>query len=206
LAGVIAFVGDVHREFAKLARLVGELPDGVEAVVQVGDLGLHPADLTSESRTATGWSRPLHFIGGNHDHEPWFRGLREPTEICRNLIYVPRGIILRLDQRRLAFLGGGDSIVDRSRRREGIDWWPEEGVTAEDVARLTGAGPVDILVTHTPPAPVYPAFGYPPDPSALEVERAWEMLGRPTVICGHLHRARAVGVVRVLGSLEVLLM
>jgi hypothetical protein len=151
-------------------------------------------------------ARPIYFISGNHDHEPWFRGLYAPTELAPNLIYVPRGAVLRLDARRVAFLGGGDSVIDRPQRCEGVDWWPEERVTAEDVARLVGAGPVDILVAHTPPAPVYPLFGYRPDPSACEVERAWEMLGRPALVCGHLHRARAVGPVRVLAELEVLLL
>jgi hypothetical protein len=44
-----------------------------------------------------------------------------------------------------------------------------------------------------------------PDPSALAVGQAWQMLGRPNVICGHLHKPREVGRVRVLGELEVLL-
>ena len=203
---MIAFIGDVHRAFGKLARLVSELPHGVQAIVQVGDLGLHPSDLTPQRQRAEWVSRPLHFIGGNHDYEPWFRGLCVPTELAPNIIYVPRGSLLELDHRRLAFLGGGDSVIDRAQRREGVDWWPEERVTAAEVARFAGAGRVDILVAHTPPAPVYPLCGYRPDPSACEVERAWEMLGRPAVVCGHLHRARAVGAVRVLGELEVLLM
>lgn len=203
---MIAFIGDVHRAFNDLTRLVGELPAGVEAVVQVGDLGLHPSDLERDGPRAPRLGRPLHFIGGNHDHEPWFRGLHAPTELGPNLIYVPRGVVLQLDSRRLAFLGGGDSVVDRAQRREGIDWWPEERVTAEEVARFSGAGRVDILVAHTPPAPVYPVLGYRPDPSACQVERAWEMLGRPIVVCGHLHRACAVGAVRVLAELEVFLM
>lgn len=203
---MIAFVGDVHRAFGKLTELVDALPTTVRAIVQVGDLSLHPSDLAVESSRALRLSRPLHFIGGNHDYEPWFRGLSTPTELWPNVIYIPRGSVLELDHRRLAFLGGGDSVIDRAQRREGVDWWPEERVAAADVARFAGVGRVDILVAHTPPAPVYPVCGYRPDPSACEVERAWEMLGRPTLVCGHLHRARAVGVVRILGELEVLLM
>jgi predicted phosphodiesterase len=203
---VIAFIGDVHRAFRRLMRTVEELPTDIETIVQVGDLGLRPSDLALPNSGMFRLTRPMYFIGGNHDHEPWFRDLRAPTELATNLIYVPRGAVLRLDERRVAFLGGGDSVIDRPQRCEGVDWWPEERVTAEDVARLAGAGPVDILVAHTPPAPVYPLYGYRPDPSACEVERAWEMLGRPALVCGHLHRARAVGPVRVLAELEVLLL
>ena len=114
--------------------------------------------------------------------------------------------MLQLDARRVAFLGGGDSVIDRSRRSEGVDWWQDEQVTGEHVARFAGAGPVDILVAHTPPAPVYAVLGFRPDPSSCEVERAWDLLGRPTVVCGHLHQARAVGPIRVLAELEVLLL
>jgi calcineurin-like phosphoesterase family protein len=201
---VIAFIGDVHRAFDRLTTIVDGLPAEVGAVVQVGDLGLLPSEVAE--RCALRLARPMYFISGNHDYEPWFHELAVPTEIAPNLIYVPRGAVLPLDARRVAFLGGGDSVVDRARRHEGVDWWPEEQVTGEHVARLGGAGPVDIMVAHTPPAAVYPFFGYRPDPSAREVERAWELLGRPPIVCGHLHRSRAVGPVRVLAELELLLL
>jgi predicted phosphodiesterase len=202
---VIAFIGDVHRAFDRLTRLVEALPAEVGAIVQVGDLGLRPSDLAP---TADGLrlSRPVHFIEGNHDYEPWFRGVHAPTELTPNLIYVPRGAVLELDARRIGFLGGGDSVIDRAMRYEGVDWWPEERITAAEVARFSGGTRVDILVAHTPPAPVYAVLGFRPDPSSCEVERAWDLLGRPTVVCGHLHQARAVGPVRVLAELEVLLL
>lgn len=203
---MIAFIGDVHRSFDRLAAIVAGLPAEVGAVVQVGDLGLHPSDVAVPDRCALRLGRPMHFISGNHDYEPWYRELGVPTEVAPNLIFIPRGAILLLDTRRVAFLGGGDSVVDRARRREGVDWWPDEQVTGEHVARLDAAGPVDILVTHTPPAAVYPFFGCRPDPSAREVEHAWELLGRPTIVCGHLHRSREVGPIRVLGELELLLL
>ena len=122
-----------------------------------------------------------------------------------NLIFVPRGTVLELDGRRIAFLGGGDSVIDRAYRRPDVDWWPEERVTMADVARLERAGRVDLLVCHTPPAFVYHFFGFAPDPSALAVGQAWQLLGRPPVICGHLHKSQKVGCVRVLDELEVVL-
>src|SRR6185312_13062278 len=103
-----------------------ELPADIETIVQVGDLGLRPSDLTLPNSGMLRLTRPMFFIGGNHDHEPWFRDLRAPTELATNLIYVPRGAVLQLDARRVAFLGGGDSVIDRPQRCEGVDWWPEE--------------------------------------------------------------------------------
>jgi len=202
---MIAFIGDVHREFGRLAGAVAELPAGVDVAVQVGDLGLHSDDLGRTGPGVPPLARLVYYITGNHDHEPSYRGIARPTEMAPNLVYVPRGTVLELDGRRIGFLGGGSSVIDRAVRRRGVDWWPEEQVTLADVARFEGAGRVDFLVSHTPPAFVYHFFHLPPDASALAVEQAWQLLGRPQMICGHLHRPREVGRVRVLGELEVLI-
>jgi hypothetical protein len=202
---MIAFIGDVHREFNRLARAVAKLPAGVDVAIQVGDLGLHQDDLAPAGPGVPRLNRPVYYVTGNHDYEPFYRGVTRPTEIAPNLVFVPRGTVLELDGRRIAFLGGGDSVIDRAVRRDGVDWWPEERVTMLDVARFEGVGKVDLLVCHTPPTFVYHFFGFPPDPSALAVGQAWQLLGRPPVICGHMHKSQAVGRVRVLGALEVLI-
>jgi hypothetical protein len=202
---MIAFIGDVHRAFDRLAGAVAELPVGVEVAIQVGDLGLHGDDLGPTGPGVPPLARLVYYVTGNHDHEPSYRGIARPTEMAPNLVFVPRGTVLELDGRRIAFLGGGDSIIDRAVRRDGVDWWPEEQVTMEDVARFEGVSRVDFLVCHTPPAFVYHFFHLPPDPSAVAVGQAWQILGRPQVVCGHLHRPREVGCVRVLGELEVLI-
>ena len=202
---MIAFIGDVHRAFDRLAGEVAALPINVEAAIQVGDLGLHQDDLDPTGLGLPALARPVYYVTGNHDHEPSYRGISRPTEMAPNLVFVPRGTVLELDGRRIAFLGGGDSVIDRAVRHRGVDWWPEEQVTMEDVARFEGVGRVDLLVCHTPPAFVYHFFELDPDPSALAVGRAWQMMGRPQVVCGHLHKPRTVSCVRVLGELEVLI-
>lgn len=201
---MIAFIGDVHRSFDRLARAVAELPPSVDVAIQVGDLGLHGDDL-QPAVTVPALARKVYYVTGNHDHEPSYRGIVRPTEMAPNLIYVPRGTVLELDGRRIAFLGGGDSVIDRAYRHDDVDWWPEERITAADIARLERAGRVDLLVSHTPPAFVYHAIGFTPDPSALAVGQAWQIIGRPPVICGHLHMTRTVGPARVLDALEVLI-
>jgi Calcineurin-like phosphoesterase len=201
---MIGFIGDVHRAFDSLARAVAELPANVEMAIQVGDLGLHFDDLGPSGPGVPFLSRRVYYVTGNHDHEPLYKTITRPTEVAHNLVFVPRGAVLELDGRRIAFLGGGDSIADRALRRDGVDWWPEERISMADISRFEGVGRVDLLVCHTPPAFVYPIFHLRPDPSSVAVERAWKTLGRPPVICGHLHKGRAVGCVRVLGELEIL--
>ena len=67
---MIAFIGDVHRAFARLAAIVDRLPAEVGAVVQVGDLGLRPSDLEPPDGCVLRLARPMYFISGNHDYEP----------------------------------------------------------------------------------------------------------------------------------------
>ena len=147
--------------------------------IQVGDLGLMVTTLGETGRGVPPLARLVYYVTGNHDHEPSYRGVTRPTEMAPNLVFVPAGTVLELDGRRIAFLGGGDSVIDRHVRRDGVDWWPEERVTMADVARLRAGGRVDLLVCHTPPAFVYHYFGFSPDPSALAVGQAWQLLGRP---------------------------
>jgi predicted phosphodiesterase len=202
---MIGFIGDVHRAFDRLARAVAKFPGNVDIAIQVGDLGLHSDDLDPTGPGLPPLARTVYYVTGNHDHEPSYRGITRPTEMAPNLVFVPRGTVLKLDGRRIAFLGGGSSVIDRAKRQPDVDWWPEEQVTMADVARFEGVGRVDFLVSHTPPAFVYHFLQLPPDPSAVAVGQAWQTLGRPQVVCGHLHRPREVGRVRVLGELEVLI-
>lgn len=151
-------------------------------------------------------NRPVLYIDGNHDHDPWYRGLETLTEMGPNLIFVPRGTVLELDRRRVAFLGGGDSVIDRAQRSEG------GGLVARRASHGAGRGSGERGEEGGHPRVPHPSgaglsqLGLRPDPSSQAVERVWEMLGRPATVCGHLHRARAVGRVRVLAELEVFLM
>jgi len=145
---MIAFIGDVHRAFDRLAGEVAALPANVEAAIQVGDLGLHQDDLDPTGLGLPALARPVYYVTGNHDHEPSYRGISRPTEMAPNLVFIPRGTVLELDGRRIAFLGGGDSVIDRAVRRSGVDWWPEEQVTMEDVPFRRGGSRRSARVSH----------------------------------------------------------
>ena len=201
---MIAFIGDVHRAFDRLAGAVAGLPTSVEIAIQVGDLGLH----------LTIWARP------RQDFRPWHAKSTTSPEIT--ITSRPTaGLSNRPRWHQISCLFPGDGAgagrtADRLPRRRKFNHRP--GRTAERgglVAGRTGhlgrcravrrrwhSGYIGL---HTPPAFVYHFFQLPPDPSALAVGQAWQILGRPQVVCGHLHKPREVGCVRVLGELEVLL-
>lgn len=199
---MLAFIGDVHSKFRKFRALFDVHPElhRADAIIQLGDFGLFPGCNESFEPSPV----PVYVLYGNHEYYPEVRGITEPTEICKNLIYVPRGCVLELGGLHVGFLGGGESI-DRHLRREGIDWFPDETIRYADMLRFPPNAMVDVLATHTPPLHVMRLLIGPhvEDPSARAVESAWEGFGRPLCVCGHLHVRRTIDRVEVLGELDV---
>lgn len=203
---MIGIIGDIHQDIDGLAWIVDQqLPREVTAVVQVGDLYLSDAPGVSPSARWRPMSRPLYFIDGNHHNFPSTRGLTSPTAIASGLTYCPRGTVLLLAGRRVAFLGGAETHSIAPHWVPGEDWWPEEeAIRPADAAPLLAlpAGDIDLLITHTPPAAVIADHGGAPSVSARIVQDVWDHLGRPELVCGHMHRRIDAGRVVVLDRLD----
>lgn len=87
---MIAIIGDVHRSFGLFEDIVAGLPRDLDAVIQVGDLGLRASDLRRgvDGDSVLRLQQLVYWIDGNWDD---FGGLRlrevsEPTELLRNLV------------------------------------------------------------------------------------------------------------------------
>jgi hypothetical protein len=96
----------------------------------------------------------IYFCDGNNDDLDCLLALvgtkRQAVQLCPNIYYMPRGSVLELDDgRRVLFMGGAQSI-DRYRRYEGWDWFPEEIICEQELSYLP-EGKVDIVVSHTCP-------------------------------------------------------
>lgn len=221
---VIAIAGDIHGDSQLLnSALQKAVAAGAVALIQAGDFGVYPFTLEHLMAVAASSPIPVYFIDGNHEHYPIIKSWpsTECKTIAPNLTYVPRGVVLEIAGLRVGFLGGAGSI-DYAYRKAGRDWFPnDEQIADASVDALIAAGPVDILITHTPPRStvdkffdISPArarasrrlFGAAPDwtdPSADKVQRAWEALGRPPLYCGHMHRAVEDYPVRILNIGEI---
>lgn len=210
---MLAFIGDIHGQFHWLNKILARLPASVQHVIQVGDCGLWPIRGEHRHEIQPEPIRRVLWIDGNHEYFPTIRpyvnrggvGWSCVEEIAPSLSYIPRGTVLELGGWRIGFLGGADSI-DRAWRTEHIDWFRDERITEVDMRRLyqnaETAGGLDLLVTHTPPAGVVEymlqmegrgverEFHY----SAMAVQICWDQLGRPPVICGHMHPEQPVNV------------
>lgn len=181
--------GNVPWAFSVLRRLPVLLPEEPRMVLHLGDFGVWPgggAYLAAVNRYLLDADAALWFVDGNHefhprlDELPLVGGMGQVTE---RIWHLPRGHRWRWHGRTWLALGGAVS-VDRALRREGVDWWPEERITLNQVQRVTADGHADVMVCHDAPSQVRLKLGTPPstwDPEDLE--RADQ------------HRARLQGVV-----------
>ena len=215
---MFAFIGDIHGDFAFFHRKpFTDISKNVQ-VIQVGDFGIGPK-LVSYWKPASWLNNPVFFIDGNHEFFPLINGYTKPTAIADGLVYLPRGTVLNMDGIRVGFCGGGFS-VDKICRTPGYDWFPEERITTQDFEKFKDVGKLDLLVTHVPPAyfirdnpdigdlNILQMYWYKKgfiDANSYLVEDIWNLVGNPPLICGHMHKSKSDGRVRVLREEEVFL-
>lgn len=211
---MLAFLGDIHGSTDQLIYAIDKIKDSeVKALIQVGDFGYFPDRFKAFSIIHP--EIPVYFIDGNHEHFPSLEKFTDVTEVFNNIFYVPRGTVLELDNRKLAFCGGAASVDKQIRLRQNMAWYPEEEITDEQLSRLDDVDEVDILVTHTPPNCIinyyFPQsglvnWGLPVtwvDPSAVKIEKLWRRLRMPKLICGHFHRSILHDTIRILDINEI---
>ena len=93
---MIAFIGDVHRAFNRLAGAVASLTPDVEPFRSAILASI--ATISGRPGPVSPLARVVYYVTGNHDHEPSYRGIAQPTEMAPNLVFVPRGTVLELSQ------------------------------------------------------------------------------------------------------------
>lgn len=209
---MILLLGDIHGEAHVLYTAIRKAETvGATAVVQVGDFGLFPKtapyrDFREVCQEAT---VPVYFIDGNHDDCIRWTQLTNVARIWRdaNLYYVPRGTVMKLDGRTIAFMGGAASIDKEYRLENKIHWDENEDISSEEVKRLyrnARGKTIDILITHTPPTSVVTKHFDPlakvwfnvgldwHDSNQDVIEDIWKDLNYPQLYSGHMHK-RVVG-------------
>lgn len=176
---MIFLTGDIHGELSINKLSSANWPEGQglcrdDYVIVLGDFGL-VWDCGGESASEKYWldwleSKPWTtlFIDGNHENfdrlesdefvlAEWAGGIvRCVRPHVRHLL---RGEVYEIDG--ISFLAfGGARSVDRSHRKEGLDWWPRELPDEADksncfdnLARHGDA--VDVVLTHAAPAAAY---------------------------------------------------
>lgn len=208
---MLAICGDVHGEFKTFNRIVDNAIRAADptAVIQVGDFGIYGDTLPRLASCK--FEVPVYFIDGNHEDHDYLERFTDVTEIHENCFYVPRGTILTLDGKLMAFMGGGASVDKAIRLRNGWDWSEKENITDDQYQKLWGVEGIDVFITHAPPQSVtrlctnprdlVEFFGLPMswiDPNAVKIQQLWERMGCPVLYAGHLHKSFTMDTAHVL--------
>jgi hypothetical protein len=179
---------------------------GVRVCLQLGDLGLlwphenWARSITKLTRILTRNQQSFFWVDGNHEWHP--KLLEFPIRddglrwMSANIAHLPRGYRTTFPTgKTLAALGGANSI-DVDWRQVGESWWPEESISAADLATL-GTSHADVLVGHEAPAgvpdPGRYRSGWSPDvikyanASRAAFTTAVEQVRPLLTLSGHMH-------------------
>jgi len=147
---MIVAIGDVHGKFDQLTAKMEVVLEGNTGVnfVQLGDFGLGFEQPVRDWNTLNPINEllkksdsMLYVIRGNHDNPAfWNSGCGYHFS---NIKFVPDDSSVIIEDKRCYFAGGAVSI-DRTRRRQGIDYWC--GETYDE--RSHHPYGIDLLFTH----------------------------------------------------------
>ena len=188
---------------------------GATHMVQVGDFGLWPGPagiqfLEGVNEACEQNDIDLMWLPGNHEDYDQIAEIElsdDPMPVMgrfSRIRYLTRGARWQWWGKNFMALGGAVS-VDRHRRTDGVDYWPAEELTDQDVdvANKTPHG-MDVIFSHDcpqgvsipgigPDAKAPPGSGWPADAmhdsqkSRIKLRRVWSV-HRPQVwFHGHFH-------------------
>lgn len=221
---MILLLGDIHGNWTILEKALGYAHEvGATALIQVGDFGLFPGNEKSFYMTTEYSQVPVYFIDGNHDDCTRWTQYTTVTQLWdgANLWYIPRGTVMDLDERTVAFMGGAASIDKGMREMYGWHWDEKENINSDEInCLITNANgkKIDLLITHCPPNSVIEKHFDPKnklrfgvgldwtDPNQQIIENIWVDLGKPNIYSGHMHKKIVGENYRILDINELLAM
>lgn len=217
----ITLLGDIHGDYNILAKAIAKAEEwGSTALIQLGDFGLFAGNEQKFYQVCQS-KIPVYFIDGNHDHCTRWMNFDSVGKVFgnANLYYVPRGSVLEIDNRTIAFMGGAASIDKKWRLKDGHFWDENEEVTQENIDTLlknADGKKIDMFLTHCPPNSLITEHFDPMkklwfgvgldwhDPSQTFIEEAWHKLGTPEIYSGHMHRHVETSVATILDINQIM--
>jgi len=162
------FIGDVHTKIQEYLKII----ESTDESIQVGDFGIG-------FREEIVLSKGHRAIRGNHDN----------PILCESLDYI----IPDFSYLNNIFFVGGASSWDRRSRVEGIDWWPEEERTIQELNKgIETYNCIDpeIVVSHDCPDFIARDFFKATDTSRTrQALNAMYEINQPALwVFGHWHR------------------
>jgi len=216
----VVVAGDWHGNVDWIGKAIPSIAretSGVRTILHVGDFGIWAGvrgrkylDAVDFWCERAGISRVL-VTPGNHEDWSWLdkefsSRPGKPVALSSVVEVFPRGYRFKIGSKRFASFGGAAS-VDFEMRSEGVDWFPGELPTEQDVARVGAGGYADVLLTHetidggTPASEavlVTNPLGWSPEALAYSsrsralVTKAWSAIKPEILVHGHMHAADAI--------------
>ena len=139
------YIGDVHGLKYELDILLSNIPEDVNSVVQVGDMGVGfgKGDYWHESLNDSLSAVKARFIRGNHD---------DPGTCRKMSAWIPDGLV----ENDTMFVGGAWSI-DHKWRTIGFDMWEDEELSPEEFNQIISVYNLvrpSVMITHDCPLSV----------------------------------------------------
>jgi hypothetical protein len=168
---MIAITGDIHgpravpRFFPQ--NIISETSTMPDVFITLGDFGIvwHPYPNSDEIAAINALDElpyPILSVLGNHENFERINQLPvidlyggNVRKVSANVFFLQHGESYLIDNRRFLVFGGGLSI-DKNRRTQYVDWWPEEIPSAADLRKAAETvkkhnGKFDYVLTHTAP-------------------------------------------------------
>lgn len=200
---MLVFIGDTHGEWGKLNTILNELYQKNKTdlnVIITGDFGFWPfINEFNLSKIKIRSNIKIFFCPGNHEN--WFElekiekenPNKKIIEIHKNIFYCTFGAILEIENKKIMFCGGAESI-DKNHRTIGYDWFPNEIISYGDMLKLDQEiKTVDIIVSHTCPDFIFKQmkfktfFNKNSDPSCKYLTQIFQMYTPKLWFFGHFH-------------------
>ena len=204
------FINKEIRTNKKVRALAADLQKkGVKLEViflQVGDFGFHwPGEDNSDAiKNAVDFLCDGHvriyFCAGNHeDHDALDALFPEESEsytpdfveVAPCVYFARFGATLFLADGITVLFAGGAESCDKQYRKEGVDWWPQEGISDADLTRLEEIPSISWVISHTAPN-AFPLSGCfvsakAFEPSRGKLETVFERFKPKRWFFGHFH-------------------
>jgi DNA repair exonuclease SbcCD nuclease subunit len=166
--GGIYGMGDIHgafHEVDKIGQVVRALPED-SLLIQVGDFGIGFGDfraikemrmLDSLNKLCSEKNVQIWAIRGNHDNPVYWKDAQTRSEFLHSFLmlsFIPDYTRVTINGINFLFVGGAIS-VDRTDRKEGINYWEDE-IFVYDEKEIVLSQDTEILITHSLPSDVPP--------------------------------------------------
>jgi len=136
----VGIFGDVHGDWDSVKDWMNDVYSS--AWLCVGDLTTYNATI----------DRPLYFIEGNHEDLNILEAMDNGTLVTRNLRHIKPGEVVMVNGFKVAGLGGNYSPKHFDDKKRVGSWFTKRDIKTMLNMKAQRRAPVDILLTHEPPA------------------------------------------------------